>query len=520
MPILQRQRQQKHHFHATSLSSQQHRNARSPYRQITQAEKDRIVAARTQLYKSYTAKEKAELARRYTPEQVTAIEAGEAAVNPADLARSGPRVREDPLRPRDLDEHAFSRIQPIIDKRVSRLRGEGFDDEEDKLLHGIKVPTEDSLIKDFSKVLLDPRPNPADRPHNEKMARLAREGLVHPDWANATNRDLTGEVWEQAIRDPDKVRGSDGLDRVVEDTETPGREIDMEEIEADLLANPPPPPFPASVTDSDQADGPEEAKAQPRKRLSTQERLDRVLASHPDPPSISPAIPKINDPSIRWADQETTPQDSDKDKDGQTPSDKKTRKATSSATDTNSAIPFHRLSQQTGLPPRTLEALRVVVLSAHRVVNQTRMGKIASMYVLAVAGNEAGLIGLGEGSADSSQSATRIATCNAIRAMRPVLRYERRTVFGEIRGKCSAAEVTLSARPPGYGLRCSHTIFEMARCAGIGDLSARLHRSRNRMNVAKAAWQAMREQQDPEEVARARGRKMVDVRKVYYAGLV
>ena len=39
------------------------------------------------------------------------------------------------------------------------------------------------------------------------------------------------------------------------------------------------------------------------------------------------------------------------------------------------------------------------------------------------------------------------------------------------------------------------------------------------MNIVKAAYEALMSQKHPEDIARARGRKMVDVRKVYYAGL-
>lgn len=60
----------------------------------------------------------------------------------------------------------------------------------------------------------------------------------------------------------------------------------------------------------------------------------------------------------------------------------------------------------------------------------------------------------------------------------------------------------------------------MCRAAGISDLSARLGRARNQMNTVKAAYQALIGQRDPEEIARARGKKLVDVRKVYYAGKV
>lgn len=40
------------------------------------------------------------------------------------------------------------------------------------------------------------------------------------------------------------------------------------------------------------------------------------------------------------------------------------------------------------------------------------------------------------------------------------------------------------------------------------------------MNQVKSVYEALMKQRDPEEIARARGRKLVDVRKVYYAGKV
>jgi small subunit ribosomal protein S5 len=58
----------------------------------------------------------------------------------------------------------------------------------------------------------------------------------------------------------------------------------------------------------------------------------------------------------------------------------------------------------------------------------------------------------------------------------------------------------------------------MCRAAGISDIAARVDRSRNPMNTVKAAYEALLSQRDPEDVARARGKKLVDVRKVYYSG--
>lgn len=73
---------------------------------------------------------------------------------------------------------------------------------------------------------------------------------------------------------------------------------------------------------------------------------------------------------------------------------------------------------------------------------------------------------------------------------------------------------------PGFGIRCQHLIFEMCRSAGIHDLSSRVGRSRNPMNTVKAMFEALTTQKSPDDIALARGRKLVDVRKVYYDGQV
>lgn len=51
-------------------------------------------------------------------------------------------------------------------------------------------------------------------------------------------------------------------------------------------------------------------------------------------------------------------------------------------------------------------------------------------------------------------------------------------------------------------------------------MAARVTRSRNPMNVVKATLQALQSQRLPEDIARGLGRKLVDVRKVYYGGSV
>ncbi|KAJ9300656.1 hypothetical protein DTO271G3_1820 [Paecilomyces variotii] len=179
-----------------------------------------------------------------------------------------------------------------------------------------------------------------------------------------------------------------------------------------------------------------------------------------------------------------------------------------------------RLLQATGYTPDMIRSLKLKTLVSHAVVNQTRLGKVRRQYCLSIAGNGNGLLGIGEAKSEESGDAMTQSKYRAIRNMQPIQRYENRTIFGDVRGKVGAVELQLMNRPPGFGLRCQHLIFEMCRAAGIHDLAARVTRSRNPMNTVKAAYEALMSQRNPEDVARARGKKLVDVRKVYYAGRV
>lgn len=179
-----------------------------------------------------------------------------------------------------------------------------------------------------------------------------------------------------------------------------------------------------------------------------------------------------------------------------------------------------RLMRQTGFSLDEIKRFRVKNLVMHRVTNQTRMGKISSIYYLTIAGNGRGLLGIGEGKSTEAEDARRQAHYAAIRNVQPIPRYEDRTIFGDVKVKMGAVELELMTRPPGFGIRCQDKIFEMCRCAGISDLAARVTRSRNPMNTIKATFQALLSQKIPDEVARGLGKKLVDVRKVYYGGNV
>lgn len=108
-----------------------------------------------------------------------------------------------------------------------------------------------------------------------------------------------------------------------------------------------------------------------------------------------------------------------------------------------------RMLQYLHWDKKKLSQIRVKTLVAHGVVNQTRMGKIRSMYYLTIAGNGNGLLGVGEGKSVEPEEGRKQSLMSAIRNMKPIPRYEKRTTFGDLEKKVGATKVQLFARPPG-----------------------------------------------------------------------
>lgn len=177
-----------------------------------------------------------------------------------------------------------------------------------------------------------------------------------------------------------------------------------------------------------------------------------------------------------------------------------------------------KLSLSTGFSEKYIFGLKVKTLILKTVKNQTSKGKIVSFYALVCAGDGNGMLGIGEGK-DPEEPGTAIlkAHWQAVKNLVKVPRLEDRTIYGNIEHKFGASVVHLRSAPPGSGLRCNPMVFELAQCAGIKDLSSKVYRSRNKMNVVKCTIEALLKQKTTDEMALERGKKVVDLRKVYYS---
>ncbi|KAI9667931.1 MAG: 28S ribosomal protein S5, mitochondrial [Bathelium mastoideum] len=286
-----------------------------------------LIEERMARFQPYTEQEKATLAAKYTPEQMEAIEAGEASISAQDLATQG-AMRDDEHKLPYLSD--LSTIDPVIDHPVA------------------------------PRSRLDPQNRP--RPKSEQEISTSLNTFLGNIDAN----------------DPTTGQPRDAV-------------VELQKFLSD----------PRNLFDAD----------------DPQALID-------ERPPNEPLLPKLT-PEGDTSSRSTKPEAEEEDPH------------------------MVRLMQQTGLTKQQIRRLRVKALVSRRVTNQTRMGKISSSYYLTVAGDGKGSLGIGEGKAAQDADARRQAMMGAVRNMKPIPRYEERTIFGEVLGKVGAVELRLSSRPPG-----------------------------------------------------------------------
>lgn len=306
-------------------------------------------------FKPYSPEELEILRKHYTPEQMDALEAGEASIDPTDLTIQG-RLRRDPYQLAYLDD--FSRLVPTIDRAPK-------------------------------KVTTPPNPNP----------RWLTEEEAIEDMLNA-ERDGLKSLLE--LSDISEARWAKMSDK------------EKKTIKADL----------AQLIKEQRGDA-----ARP-KGVSESDILERSMLKDGNAPTNSAVAPTIGAdiPGVSGIYKNPIdPEDNGLDDDGI----------------------YQDLKKRTGMSVAEMMDLTVKVLVVRLVHNQTRLGKVRSVWVMAIAGNRNGRLGIGEAKSVENGVAVQKAKLLAIQNMQPIRRYEERTIHGEVEAKVGGTIVKLAARPPG-----------------------------------------------------------------------
>ncbi|KAG5978751.1 hypothetical protein E4U55_005994 [Claviceps digitariae] len=448
---------------------------------------------RQEKFPDYTEEELERLKETYTPEQMEALQAGEKAIDPDDMIIQG-RLRDDPYRPTYIDDYAV--LDPRIDVKPKI----------DVTPQEAEWPEHDEWVDKFALNISQLTDKKTDHQLTRAMIRALRR-VKESNGADLI--DLTEEELKDFEEDPELlkkylvVEGEEkkqGKSSAAEAGANADADASKPEDETDLLTE-------AQAKKLDEAlDAEWKRELEQLESMSSESEIEptnlELLADGPaglNRVYSAEAVELGKVPGVEGMYKSAAdPEDEGQDDAGH----------------------YQEIKRLTGMTLRDIQSIYRKVLVTRWVSNQTRLGKVRSTSVVAIAGNGNGRLGIGIAKSTEAGLAADTAQLLAIRNMKPIRRYENRTIYGNCTAKVSGTIVELFTRPPGFGLRCPHRIFEMCRAAGIHDIHARMPRSKNPMNSVKATYEALLNQPDPEQIAIGRGKKMVDVRKVYYGGAV
>jgi len=390
----------------------------------------------------------------YTKAQIEAIKAGEASIDPKDFIVQG-RIRDDKGR---IDTYVddFATVYPKVDLKPesawTRNKNVEWETEEDSIEFMERgkleeVPFGKNALKSFRKAtksrdqyLREVREKELDRLAKEESAKLkGREKerfmqvMEQVKAAKGDEIDLTAQDIEFMEKFPDigeKYILKEGeKKKFLEELEyEPDSMFEREamvavlEEEANRLEA-------LGNLDEKQAMLAKELRTVVRAKRAENRHLDEIEDILPDIKNLVLAPPLGKVPGVEGLYRQVSGEDGDRAAEAHT---------------------WKAVRMVTGMSMDDISTVFLKVLVIRFVANQTRLGKVQSRSILVVAGNGNGMLGLGMAkSAKDFESAKLAAEMLAIRNMRPIRRYENRTIYGNVRGKVSATVVELRSRPPG-----------------------------------------------------------------------
>jgi small subunit ribosomal protein S5 len=301
----------------------------------------------SELFRPYSEEEKALLAKRYTPEQIRAIEAGEGAIRAEDLDRQG-IIRTDIGSLNYLDD--FRHYRSVVDKKPP---------DNTPVDPNARLMTEDEMSTSFRTYYDNiKKDNPPPPPKDE--GDLSDEDF-----------DPTRLNFFRADYDAPRYMGTNG-------------------------------PIPSG------------------------------------PNLFAPAIPKVISENGTAADGSPVGVGEKKDVNPLDPDGR-----------------WNSVIKQTGLDIQQIRSLNPTVLVQNFVTNMTRLGRVNSIYCIAIAGNKDGVLGIGQAKGQNGEATRHLAKSAAVRNLRAIPRYENRTIYGDSEAKVSAVKVKLMSRPPGKSKPCA-----------------------------------------------------------------
>ena len=163
------------------------------------------------------------------------------------------------------------------------------------------------------------------------------------------------------------------------------------------------------------------------------------------------------------------------------------------------------------MEPSAAVAVQVVsVVAINRVAKVVQGGRRFSFTALVVVGDGEGSVGVGYGKAKEVPAAIAKAVEEAKKHFFKVPLVGR-TITHPVIGEKAAGIVMLRPASPGTGVIAGGSARAVLECAGVHDVLAKSLGSSNAINVVHATVDALQQLEEPEEVARRRGKSVEEI---------
>ena len=150
------------------------------------------------------------------------------------------------------------------------------------------------------------------------------------------------------------------------------------------------------------------------------------------------------------------------------------------------------------------------VVAINRVAKVVQGGRRFSFTALVVVGDGDGTVGVGYGKAKEVPAAIAKGGEEAKKHFFRVPRIQG-TIPHPVQGEKAAGVVMLRPASPGTGVIAGGSARAVLECAGVHDVLAKSLGSSNAINVVHATVAALQSLEEPEQVARRRGKSVEDV---------